>query len=113
VNVHQLHDFNKLIVVPCHPDCGNPDFAIAYTLHTGIQHLKIPSTGQYYFFFERAKRYDLIVRNGQPDTRVLLPVLESQSKPDSFVANFDRGTVLSMRTLNTRPLPAELFDPAS
>jgi hypothetical protein len=113
VNVHQLHDFNKLIVVPCHPDCGNPDFAIAYNLHAGIQHFQVPTTGQYYFFLQRSTRPDLIVRNGQTDTRVLLPVLASESTPDRFIANFDRGTVLSMRTLYTRPLPDELFEPAN
>ena len=112
VNVHQLHEYNRLMVVPCHPDCANPDFVFAYPLRTGIQHLRIPSSGHYYFWLER----DQIGGNGIPYrngvTRLPLPVLEQQASEDHFVAKFDNGTELSLRTLYTQPL-AEAADPAS
>lgn len=111
INVHQLHDYNSLIVVPCHPDCSKPDFALAYPLHAGIQHLRIPTTGQYYFWLQRSDRTARVVHNGQRESRTALPVLDSQFAADKFVATYDRGTVLSMRTLYARPV-AESIAPA-
>ena len=105
VNAHQLHEANRLMVVPCHPDCMNPDRVLAYNLRNGIQHLRIPTTGHYFFWLER----DQIGGNGIPYrngvTRLPLPVLEQQTSQDRFAAKFDSGTELSVRTLYSHPLP--------
>ena len=109
VRAHNLHQTNNLIVVPCHPSCENPNFAYAYQLQPGIQHFRIPSTGEYYFWVER----DQIGGNGIPYrygfTRLPLAVTSAQSTENNFVAQFDGDTEMSIRALYTRPLE----DPAS
>jgi hypothetical protein len=99
VNAHHLNQDNRLMVVPCRPDCAKPNFVLAYPLRFGVQHLRIPISGQYYFWVER----DQI---GGPDgwTRFARPVLSSQGTADHFVATFDEGTTLSIRTLDAHPI---------
>jgi hypothetical protein len=103
VNVHHLHEYNRLIVVPCSPSCVKPDFVYAYPLSFGIQHLVIPISAHYYFWLER----DQIGGPGIPYlfgwTRLPLPVLEQQAADNHFLAKFDRGTDLSLRTLYLHP----------
>lgn len=104
VNVHHLREYNQLMVVPCRPSCSKPDFVYAYPLQFGVQHLVIPMTGRYYFWLER----DQIGGQGIPTrfgwTRLPLPVLEQESSADHFLARFDSGTDLSMRTLYVHPV---------
>lgn len=99
VNVHHLHEYNQLMVVPCRPNCRKPDFVYAYPLQYGIQHLVIPISGRYFFWLER----DQIGGKGIPTrfgwTRLALPVLEQEATENHFVAKFDSGTDLSLRTL--------------
>ena len=103
VNVHHLREYNQLMVVPCRPDCRKPNFVYAYPLRFGIQHLEMPISGRYYFWLER----DQIGGKGIPTrfgwTRLPLPVLEQESHEDHFLARFDSGTELSMRTLYVHP----------
>jgi hypothetical protein len=104
VNVHHLREFNQLMVVPCQPSCAKPNFVYAYPLQFGIQHLVIPISARYYFWLER----DQIGGTGIPIrfgwTRLPLPVLEQQATADHFLAKFDGGTDLSLRTLYVHPL---------
>ncbi len=106
VKVHHLREYNQLMVVPCRPNCLKPDFVYAYQLQFGIQHLVIPISGRYYFWLER----DQIGGKGIPTrfgwTRLALPVLEQESREDHFLARFDSGTDLSMRTLYVHPAVA-------
>jgi len=111
VNVHHLYEYNRLMVVPCHPNCTKPDFVFAYPLRFGVQHLVIPITGHYYFWLER----DQIGGPGIPYrfgwTRLPLPVLEQQVTEDHFLAKFDHGTDLSLRTLYVHPMDETEFVP--
>ena len=104
VNVHHLRQYNQLMVVPCRPDCKKPDYVYAYPLQFGVQHLVIPISGRYYFWLER----DQIGGQGVPTrfgwTRLPLPVLEHESSEDHFLAKFDSGTDLSLRTLYVHPV---------
>ncbi|MGH8123812.1 MAG: hypothetical protein ACREPT_13705 [Rudaea sp.] len=111
VNAHHLQDYSRLMVVPCHPDCANPNFVLVYQLRTGIQHLRIPSTGNYYFWLERDQFGGNGIAYRDGITRLPLPVLEQQADENRFVAKFDDGAELSLRTLYTHPL-AEIADPA-
>ena len=104
VNVHHLRQYNQLMVVPCRPNCKQPDYVYAYPLQFGVQHLVIPISGRYYFWLER----DQIGGQGVPTrfgwTRLPLPVLEHVTSEDHFLAKFDSGTDLSLRTLYVHPL---------
>ena len=100
VNAHNLRGFQSLVVVPCHPDCVNPNYSFAYPLRTGIQHLRIPSSGQYYFWLQGKSRNEYRVFRGAP-VPVLLPIAESSAAPDRFSASYASGTELSMRALLT------------
>ena len=104
VNVHHLYDDNRLMVVPCRPDCAKPNFVLAYTLRFGVQHLRIPISGHYYFWLERDGIGGPGVRYPGGWTRYAMPVLSSQGAADNFVATFDKGTTLSLRTLDAYPV---------
>ena len=104
VNVHHLNQDNRLMVVPCRPDCAKPNFVLAYPLRFGVQHLRIPISGHYYFWLERDQIGGPGVRYPDGWTRLALPVLDSQGTADHFVATFDHGTTLSFRTLDAYPI---------
>ena len=107
VTVHHLHEYNRLMVVPCRPSCDKPDFVWAYPLRFGLQHLRIPISGHYYFWLERDQIGGPGVRYRNGWTRLPLPVLDSQESADHFFATFDQGTTLSIRTVDAHPV-AEL-----
>jgi hypothetical protein len=104
VTAHHLREYNRLMVVPCRPSCEKPNFVWAYPLSFGIQHLRIPISGHYYFWLERDQigGPGVPYRNGW--TRLPLAVLESQLSADHFFASFDQGTTLSIRTLDAHPV---------
>lgn len=111
VNAHNLRGFQSLVVVPCHPDCVNPNYTFAYPLHAGIQHLRIPSSGQYYFWLQGKSRDEYRVFRGAA-VPVLLPITESSAAPDRFSAAYASGTELRMRALLTHAVdePAKTMD---
>lgn len=104
ITAHHLNEYNRLMVVPCHPSCEKPDFVLAYTLRFGLQHLRVPISGHYYFWLER----DQIGGRGVPYrygwTRLPLPVLDRQQSPDHFFATFDRGTTLAIHSVDVHPV---------
>ena len=104
VTAHHLREYNRLMVVPCRPSCEKPNFVWAYPLSFGIQHLRIPISGHYYFWLERdqLRGPGVLYRNGW--TRLPLPVLDSQLSADHFFATFDQSTTLSIRTLDAQPV---------
>jgi hypothetical protein len=99
INARHLHQHNRLMVVPCLPNCLQPTFVYARPLNFGIQHLVIPISARYVFWLER----DQIGGPGIPYrhgwTRLPLPVLAQQATAEHFVAQFDRGTELTLRAL--------------
>ena len=104
ITAHHLNEYNRLMVVPCRPSCEKPDFVLAYSLRFGLQHLRVPISGHYYFWLER----DQIGGPGVPYrygwTRLPLPVLDRQQSPDYFFATFDRGTTLAIRSVDVHPV---------
>ena len=109
VNAHHLNEYNRLMVVPCRPDCAKPNFVLAYPLSFGVQHLRIPISGHYYFWLERDQIGGPGVRYRDGWTRLALPVLDSQGTADHFFAAFDKGTTLSFRTLDAHPVAEEVY----
>jgi len=91
VNAHHLYEYNRLMVMPCRPDCEKPNFVLAYPLQFGVQHLRIPISGHYYFWLER----DQIGGPGVPYrggwTRLAMPVVSSQGTADNFFATTGSG----------------------
>ncbi|MGH8252622.1 MAG: hypothetical protein ACRES2_01195 [Steroidobacteraceae bacterium] len=104
VTAHHLNEYNRLMVVPCRPSCEKPNYVLTYTLRFGLQHLRIPISGHYYFWLERDQigGPGVPYRNGW--TRLPLPVLDSQTSADHFLAAFDKGTTLSIRTIDAHPV---------
>ena len=104
ITAHHLNEYNRLMVVPCHPSCEKPDFVLAYSLRFGLQHLRVPISGHYYFWLER----DQIGGRGVPYRygwrREPLPVLDRQQSPDHFFATFDRGTTLAIHSVDVHPV---------
>ena len=99
IKARHLHEYNRLMVVPCLPSCLKPDFVYAHPLQFGVQYLDIPISARYLFWLER----DQIGGPGIPYrygwTRLPLPVLTEQAMANHFVAQFDSGTELSLRPL--------------
>ncbi|MFT3792624.1 MAG: hypothetical protein QM741_16505 [Rudaea sp.] len=103
IDAHNLSGFQSLVVVPCHPDCENPSYTFAYPLSTGIQHLRIPSSGQYYFWLQGKSRDEYRSFRGKA-VQTLLPIARSSVAPDRFSATYTSGTQLSLRALLTHPV---------
>jgi len=106
VNAHHLSQDNRLMVVPCRPDCAKPNFVLAYPLRFGVQHLRYRSLDTTIFWLERDQIGGPGVRYPDGWTRLALPVSIPRNG-DHFLATFDQGTTLSFRTLDASPI-AEL-----
>jgi hypothetical protein len=100
INAHGLSGFQNLVIVPCNPSCENPNYSFAYRLRAGIQHFRIPVSGQYYFWLQGKSRDEYRSFRGNAVEK-LLPIARSTVAPDRFSATYASGTQLNMRALFT------------
>ena len=99
VKAHHLSDYSRLIVVPCRPDCANPELAYSYWLRFGNQQLQVPVTGQYVFWLERVHSGGSGIPIGGGDRRSPLLIERSDDRGDLFAARFEGGAQVWLRTL--------------
>jgi hypothetical protein len=115
INAHGLQGFQNLVIVPCLPDCANPSYAYTRPLRTGIQHLRIPTSGPYYFWLQGKSRDEYRSFRGKV-VQTLLPITESTSTTGRFSATYGSGMNVTIRPLYTHKIDASaptMGDPGS